>query len=90
MYMGLIYNKINHTKIENAFVFNAFYSAITFGILFVVNDYIDQYIMPTLENDFHYKSATKLIVHILIIFIVTLIITFIMWLLFGWGRALAA
>ena len=88
--MGLLYNKINHTKIETAFIFNALYSAIAFGLLFVVNDYIDFYIMPTLENDFHYKSVTKLIVHILITFIVTLIITFIMWLLFGWGRALAA
>ena len=89
MYMGLLYNKINHAKLETAFVFNALYSAIVFGLLFVVNDYIDKYILPALENDFHYKSATKLIVHILIIFIVTLIITFIMWLLFGWGRALA-
>ena len=88
--MGLLYNKINHAKLETAFVFNALYGAIVFGLLFVVNDYIDKYIMPTLENDFHYKSATKLIVHISIIFIVTLVITFIMWLLFGWGRSLAA
>lgn len=88
--MAVLYNKINHTKIENAFIFNALYSAIVFGLLFVVNDYIDKYIMPTLENDFHYKSATKLIVHILIIFIVTFIIAIIMWLLFGWGRALSA
>ena len=26
--MGLLYNNINHTKIENAFIFNALYGAI--------------------------------------------------------------
>ena len=50
--MAVLYNKINHTKIENAFIFNALYSAIVFGLLFVVNDYIDKYIMPTLETIF--------------------------------------
>ena len=82
-------NKINHKNLETAFFFNAFYSAVVFGVLFVVNDYIDFYIMPHLEKDFHFKSSSKLIVHIFITFIITFIVVHAMWWLFGWGRSLA-
>lgn len=85
--MGLIHN-INHKKIENGFIFNALYSAIVFGILFVANDYIDEYIMPYLEKGFHFRSGMKFTIHILLIFSFTWIIAHIMRLIFGWGKTL--
>ena len=52
---------VNHKKLKNALFFNAFYSAIVFGVMFIVNDYIDNYIIIHLEEDYHIylQKSTK-------------------------------
>ena len=79
---------VNHKKLKNAIFFNAFYSAIIFGISFIVNDYIDLYIIPHLEKNFYLKSSNKLFLHVFAVFIITYVVVYMLWFFFGWGKSL--
>ena len=81
---------VNHKKLHTAIVFNALYSAIIFGTMFIVNDYIDNYIIIHLEEDYHIylQKTTKLLLHVLSTFIFTLFVAYLLWWLFGWGKSL--
>jgi len=81
---------VNHKKLDNAIFFNALYSAIIFGIMFIVNDYIDNYIIIHLEEDYHIylQKTTKLVLHVISTFIFTLLIAYLLWWIFGWGKSL--
>jgi len=81
---------INHKNLSNAFIFNALYSSIIFGVMFITNDYIDNYIIIHLEEDYHIylQSTTKLLLHVISTFIFTLFIAYLLWWLFGWGKSL--
>ena len=74
--------KINHKNYQNAFIFNAFYSAILLAVLFSVNDYIDDHVLDRNNTQYGYK----LLLHVLITFFFTYIIVIILWYLFGWGK----
>lgn len=78
---------INHKNIHNGILFNALYSAIVFATIFIVNDYIDESIIPHLEKK-SYHSFTKFIIHICIIFVISIIVVYVMWWIFGWGKQL--
>ncbi len=74
--------KINHKNYQNAFLFNAFYSAVIFATLFIVNDIIDDYILDRNEQQY----GTKLLIHASIIFVFTYVVVIVFWNLFGWGK----
>jgi uncharacterized membrane protein len=74
--------KINHKTSMTAFFFNALYTSITFGFMFIINDYIDDNILDRNEK----KYINKLIIHMSILFIFTFIIVYMFWFIFGWGR----
>lgn len=73
--------KIDHGNYQNAFLFNAIYSALIFAVLFVVNDIIDDYILDKMKKQYGYK----LLIHGTITFFFTYILVLSMWYLFGWG-----
>lgn len=81
---------VNHKNLSNAFIFNALYSSILFGVMFITNDYIDNYIIIHLEEDYHIylQKTTKLLLHVLSTFIFTLFIVYLLWWIFGWGKSL--
>lgn len=74
--------KINHKNYKYAFLFNAFYSAIIFATLFIVNDIIDDYILDRREKQY----GTKLLIHASITFAFTYVLVIVLWNLFGWGK----
>ena len=73
--------KIDHGNYQNAFIFNALYSALIFSVLFVVNDIVDDTI---LKNKKQY--GYKLLIHASITFVFTYLLVLIMWYIFGWGK----
>jgi len=84
--MGLF--RFDHKNIKNGILFNALYSAIIFAIMFIINDYIDIYFLPHLEKKSYNRYSTKFFMHICIIFIVSITVAYLLWVLFGWGKAL--
>lgn len=73
---------INHKSLHNAFIFNAIYSAIIFGLLFVINDYIDDNILDKSKKNYW----QKLLIHMVIIFTITFTLVLLFWFVFGWGK----
>ena len=76
--------KLNHKHHSSAFFFNALYSAVIFAVVLVVNDHIDEYLD---KNDFktHHHKYLKLLVHFTTTFILTFLVIYVFWILFGWG-----
>jgi len=64
-----------------AFVFHAMYCSIIFGIVFLVNDYLDDYFGSN-GGDNKFKKTS---IHIITTFCVTLLLVLLFWFLFGWG-----
>ena len=78
----------DHKNLKSAILFNALYSAIIFAFMFIINDYIDIYFLPHLEKKGYNRHSTKFFIHICIIFIVSITVAYLLWVLFGWGKAL--
>ena len=77
--------KFNQRDMNTAFFFNALFTAITFAIVLVFNDIIEvEY--PALKNNM--TSIQKGIIHTVIIFLFTFILTYVFRFLFGWGDTL--
>jgi hypothetical protein len=76
--------KIDHGNYQTAFLFNAFYSALIFAVLFVINDMVDDYILDKTKKQYGYK----LFIHGIITFIFTYLLVLGMWYVFGWGKTL--
>ena len=81
--MALI--KINNKNIATAFFFNALFTAVTFAVILVFNDYIDDELKHIKKK---LSPPVKLTVHTLIILIFTLGLTYLFKFVFGWGNAL--
>ena len=71
--------KMDHVNYQNAFLFNAIYSALIFAVLFVVNDIIDDYILDKMKKQYGYK----LLIHGTITFFFYLFIS-IIYVVFVW------
>ena len=80
--------RLNHKNIHNGILFNALYSAIIFGVMFLVNDYIHDYVVPYLEKKRPIQDTMKLLLHVVVTFVTSLIVVYLLWWLFGWGKAL--
>ena len=74
--------KIDHGNYQNAFIFNALYSALIFSVLFVINDIVDHHILDKMKKQYGYK----LLIHASITFAFTYLLVLIMWYIFGWGK----
>ena len=74
--------KIDHGNYQNAFIFNALYSALIFSVLFVINDIVDHHILYKMKKQYGYK----LLIHASITFVFTYLLVLIMWYIFGWGK----
>ena len=81
--------RFDHKNLKSGILFNALYSAIIFAFMFIINDYIDIYILPHLEKKGYNRYSTKLFIHLCIIFIVSITVAYLLWFLFGWGKALS-
>ena len=53
---------IDHGSIHTSILFNALYSSIILGVMFLFNDFIDQHIIKKT----YYKKPTKLFLHMII------------------------
>ena len=83
--MAIFY--FNHKKPSVAFFFNAFFTAVTFAVILVFNDKIDDYLKQlTIKNNI--KPYLKVTIHTILILIFTLAITYLFRILFGWGDSM--
>jgi phosphotransferase system glucose/maltose/N-acetylglucosamine-specific IIC component len=78
--------KINHNNRNIGFFFNSFYNALIFAIIFISNDYIDKYLHKI--HDFHKQKRLKLLVHFFLILLISILVLYLFWLIFGWGGCL--
>ena len=62
---------------------------LTISLILIVNDYLDIH-LAYLEkkHSLHYKQGIKLICHILVIFLVFIVTTYLLWIICGWGGCL--
>jgi len=77
--------KFNQKDMNTAFFFNALFTAVTFAIVLVFNDFIeDEY------TEFKNKMTPiqKGAIHTVVIFLFTFILTYVFRFLFGWGDTL--
>ena len=81
--MALI--KINNNNPTTAFFFNALFTAVTFAVILVFNDYVDDEFKDIKEK---LSVPVKVTVHTLIILIFTFGLTYLFKYVFGWGNAL--
>ena len=79
--------KFNMKNLNNSIIFNGIYSAILIAFMFFVNDLIDDFLLPKLDKDKNKSRYIKLSIHVCITFIVSIILVYIMWHIFGWGKA---
>ena len=79
--------KVNNKHQGTSFFLNALFTAITFAVVLVFNDLIDDYYK-------HYYDQKKMnpflkgFLHILLILLFTFILTYAFKILFGWGDSL--
>ena len=75
---------IKHENIKIAFFMNAVYSALLFGILFVLDDEITL-LLNEKKITGKKRNLYRLLIHFTLISIITFIVTYFFKLLFGWG-----
>tara|TARA_B100002019_G_C21254105_1_gene592869 strand:+ start:509 stop:757 length:249 start_codon:yes stop_codon:yes gene_type:complete len=62
------------------FFFHALYCAIIFGIIFFINDYLDEVLI-----DNHNKKYKKASIHFISTLFATFFVVLLFWFVFGWG-----
>ena len=77
--------KINNNDMTTAFFFNALFTAVTFAVILVFNDYVDDEFKDFKES---LSTPVKVTLHTLIILIFTFGLTYLFKYAFGWGNAL--
>ena len=77
--------KINNKNATTAFFFNALFTAVTFAVILVFNDYVDDEFKHLKEK---LSVPVKVMLHTLIILIFTFGLTYLFKYVFGWGNAL--
>ena len=75
---------IKHENINISFLINAMYSALLFGILFVLDDEITS-LLKKKKFTRRKRNLYKLLIHFTLISIVTFFVTYFFKFLFGWG-----
>tara|TARA_Y100000310_G_C20066897_1_gene527554 strand:+ start:281 stop:538 length:258 start_codon:yes stop_codon:yes gene_type:complete len=83
--MAIFY--FNHNKPAVAFFFNAFFTAVTFAVILVFNDRVDEYLKNMVIKE-NIKPFVKGSIHTILILVFTLILTYLFRLLFGWGDSM--
>ena len=83
--MGLF--NLDMKNLNNSIIFNGLYSALLIAIMFFVNDLVDESILPRLSKQKKSTRKIKLLIHMAITFTVSVILVYIMWHIFGWGKA---
>ena len=76
--------KHHHTS----FFFNSLFTATTFAIIFVFNDYLDRFLEKQNYFDGKRHPFIKMMFHTVTILLITFIFTYIFKFLFGWGNTL--
>ena len=79
---------LNHKNHNNAFFFNALYSAVIFAVVLIFNDYVDKFLDKKKEFKDHHKKSIKVFIHFITTFILTLGLIYLFWVIFGWGNTL--
>ena len=81
------FKNFNHKNRFTAFAFNAVFAALSFAIILVYDDWLENYLKRTIKKK-KFKHYIKLIVHSINIFFFSLLLTYILYWLFGWGNSL--
>ncbi len=85
LYMALY--KVNHNNPSIAFFFNALFTAVTFSVILVFNDYVDDY-LHKLELQDNIKPVVKGGLHALLILVFTFLLTYLFRYLWGFGDSM--
>lgn len=73
----------NQSNVHVAFFFNALYSALIYSIGFRFTNAFDDYIQNHPNN---YSYEFQLVAHSIVTFLFTILVTYVLWYGFGWGK----
>jgi hypothetical protein len=83
----MVFFKVNNKDTHVAFFFNAFFTAVTFAVILVFNDFVDDYLRSVHTTRFS-KHLMKGSIHALFILFFTLFVTYFFHFTFGWGNSM--
>ena len=83
-FQPLIY--VNHKKFSNGFLFQGIFSALLFAIAFLINDILDELIDENIHGN--NQKWYKLLCHTAIIFVLTFLVIWALFFIFGWGKVM--
>ena len=75
--------KIDHKSPQVSFLLSASFTAISFALIFIFNDFVD-WGLEEADHEAHIKASLKVFIHFISILIFSITLSYLFRFLFGW------
>lgn len=78
--------KVDHKSSKVSFLLNATFTAVSFALIFIFNDFVD-WGLEKIDHETHIKASLKVVIHFASILVFSIVLSYIFRFLFGWKIA---